>query len=196
MGLRVGIDLDEVIYQFVPEVRIVARAIYGRTFPPPTTWAIWDDWGIEEDEWETLLQQATALGVFVSGDPTPGALTGLTVLKQNDVECVIVTSRWVEPYALKDMATFTGLWMSKYDIDLPVIFTGGNCKGEVCESAGLSILVDDAPEHLMQADGHAVTPIVFDAAWNRLDELSHMQRAHGWSEVVDLIIGAGEGMRV
>ena len=196
MGLRVGVDLDEVIYGFVPELRHIAKALLGRELPVPSTWAIWDDWDIEYDEWSELLQTATSLGVFVSGEPTPGALTGLEVLRQQGVECVIVTSRSVEGFAIEDIGLFTGVWMSKHGVDLPVIFSGDNCKGDVCEQYGLTVLVDDAPEHLMQADGHTVTPIVWDAPWNRLDELEHLERAHSWSELVDLIIGAGEGMRI
>jgi phosphoglycolate phosphatase-like HAD superfamily hydrolase len=97
-SLRVGVDLDGVVFDFVDSLRRHLTATLGRpaeTMPDASTWDFYaDDWGLTLEEFLAHCHEAANAGVlFTTGAPYPGVVDGLQSLLDAGHSVHLVTDR-------------------------------------------------------------------------------------------------------
>lgn len=100
MCLRIGIDLDGVIFDYVT----VLRRQFGFTedeAPDPFKWEIWECWGMSESRFWSEAHAAYDRHLFFRGDAYPGAIEALRELDSLGHTLHIVTAR-THPVAQRD----------------------------------------------------------------------------------------------
>lgn len=105
-------------------------------------------------------------------------------------EITLITSR--EPAA--EAATIKWLKQALPNLDIKLLFaknnvvgTGTKTKGQICKELGISLLIDDNPEHCISALDSGVSAILFgNYGWHH-DAPQHLVRCADWPAVLDYI---------
>lgn len=150
--MRIGIDIDGVLADFVSAFReLVHQHTEVRMPPPSDTWPdVWDFHyaaGVTKEQSNILWNDHIKPGPFLAAlHAYPGAVEALMFLDQlsregNDI--YFVTSR------AGDMAKFyTEQWLNWHGYSRPtVIIAPDNSKGDLAAALKLEVFIDDKPEN-------------------------------------------------
>jgi 5'(3')-deoxyribonucleotidase len=184
MPIRLGMDLDGVIYNFYKE--FCKYAVEFENVNPeiihtkPSRWDFYADWEVSHEEYLRMIERAVVGGhLFVDGEVSEGSVEALAKIKSMNFEIIIITARKVsqdeEINGLVEMVT--QMWLDKNMIphdELVVI----NDKTKY----NLDILVDDNLHNIHDSALIDRRAIVFDAPWN---QGSSYDRVCGWDELVE-----------
>ena len=96
--MRVGFDLDGVLYDFGASVRRYMDSIglnYGwkDDGPEPHTWNFYEYWGMDVKDFVQLCHDGADAGFIFTGDARPGASAAVNIVKRMGHEVVIITDR-------------------------------------------------------------------------------------------------------
>lgn len=185
--LRIGVDIDGVLYPFAEQLRRYAIDVagYHPDLPEATSWHFHrDQWDMSDAEFTDLFQRSVADGaVFAHGDPYPGAREALADLADAGHTIVIVTARHVpgdDDGAL--VRAVTQQWLD----------TEGLCHHQVLYTdakhlVAVDICVDDSVDQYRQLAAAGRNPWLFDRPWNRQAEA---RRIHTHGDFVDVVCAA------
>ena len=184
--MRIVVDMDEVMAQFVAKILRRWNALSGKNFTRDdiTSWRMEEVLGADRlgrtaegliDEW--LAED----GFFEDLDPVPGAVEGVNKLRAHGYDVVFATSI---PEVAVHSYTGKRRWLRKHFPDMSMkdmvaISRKGLIDGDV--------LIDDGPHNIiewMTPMRHDRIAIVFDAPWNRHVDGSGIYRAKTWSDVL------------
>ena len=141
------------------------------------------DWG-EEDVAEFMREGG--LSAFTEAEARKGAREALTRLRKEGHEIIILTARHQAWFGNPTMLSRD--WLEKRKIPFDQIVAEINEKGKYCKEHGISILVDDSPEHLREAMSYGVNTVLavgkhnvefvhefpyFGENWKQIDEAVH-----------------------
>jgi len=117
MNLRIGVDLDDVLYPFVRGLALFIHESTGRPLEelgPATCWEFYErNWGYTENEFLELFEAGVDAGVvFSEGDPLPGSVEAVRALKEAGHSVHIVTDRFVGRRSHAN----TEEWLAKHEI--------------------------------------------------------------------------------
>ncbi|HVT78441.1 MAG TPA: hypothetical protein VHD87_15495 [Acidimicrobiales bacterium] len=183
-GLRIGVDLDGVTYEFEAAFRAWASFRLGRAlhlFPPARRWGWYEDLGIDRARFHALLAEGVEHGrLFAVGDPVPDAVESLRALAECHTIVVITHRNLPGLTAIAEAATHH--WLQTQGIPYAELHLTGD-KAAVATD----IHLDDSPEVIAQMRASGRRAVVFDQPWNR-----HVagERACGWREFVSLVDSA------
>lgn len=115
--MKIGIDLDGVVYDFVGAIRKFVSNRYPHMpllDTGPTCWDFYDvDWGMSLEAFLALCDDSVDNGfVFWDGDPIPGSVEMMRRLKNAGHTLHIVTDR---SYGTKSKIATTA-WLKAYDV--------------------------------------------------------------------------------
>lgn len=166
--MKIGIDVDDVIADFIPEFRRRARAITGKpaTDIEPCDWA-WSNFGMTKEElasvWNALRMEHEFHLLVRPLDNTDM----LSKLHREGHELYFITARFQcegRPAHIQ-----TAEWIrTHYGIEYPVVIVSNN-KAAVASAIGLNYFIDDRAE-TCEAVADAVpncVVVVKDRAHNR-----------------------------
>ncbi len=167
--MRVGIDLDGVLYDFdavlVNHVRMTRPST---AFPYDESPAFWELWGWTRGEFDACATKAVADGVlFWTGDPLPHAREAMETLMAEGHTVDIVTARTYGGYELCSAATRS--WLSTYDIPFTALhFTANKCQLRV------DMFLEDSIGQYDQLRRHGVDAYLLNRRLNyRADDGRH-----------------------
>lgn len=189
---KIGVDMDEVLAQFMP------RFLKFYNLQHQTNFTI--DQIISYDLHHILGGTAKEIiravyNFYESDDfnyiePVPGANQGINKLS-SFYDLIIITSR---PHLLENK---TSDWLDKHfphqfkDLILTNQYThegnSGSKKLAICQRYGVKFLVDDCLDHLVGCHQYDTHGIIFEQPWNRSYTPQKVRRAKNWEEVVGLI---------
>lgn len=179
MSLKIGIDLDEVVYPFVDVFRrwlVEERGIRAaEDCPRPTHWGFFKDWGLTTDTFmEEFVAGIQAGCIFHEGDPIPGSIEGLHELAERGHELIFITARHI-PGAESQARRATLKWLASHDVAL-----SGLCISEDKGALQTDIFLDDAEHNYdsLEADGETM-PVLLTRKWN---EDHPGRRVHRWEQ--------------
>lgn len=161
--LRVGSDMDAVVYAFDRSCAQLIHRMTGRplvTMPPATEWDFWAEWGMSTSEFFAFFEAGVRSGwLFRHGPEIPGAIAALKRLGANH-DLVFVTNRDVFGQGQLTMES-TRFWLAQRGITDPEIVFSADKIG-----LGLDFHLDDSPEVIagMQAAGEPV--VICSRPWN------------------------------
>lgn len=176
--MRLGIDLDGCCYDFHGAMRryLTQRKGYAASeLPEPDRWNVWDCWGLDRQEWQTLFVQGVAEGVlFRQGDTYPDVAWTIDRLRAAGHTIHIVTDRDVHPAA----ASSTTRWLADQAIPYDTL-TFSSDKTVV----PVDVFIEDSPDNARTLEDAGVQVLLMDRPWNRGEHVG--QRVHGWGSVYD-----------
>jgi hypothetical protein len=113
VGLRVGVDLDGVMYPFVDVLRGFVQGQTGRALCKTARYDFYADWGYTEADFMRFYADAVDAGVmFATGEPLPGAVEMVRAVKELGCSVHIVTDRSVGASPQAN----TESWLTRYGI--------------------------------------------------------------------------------
>jgi 5'(3')-deoxyribonucleotidase len=190
--LTIAVDVDDVLFPFVPEIMAHYNGLRGAAFRLEdfSKYHFSEVWGISEEDANGVIASYLAKDV-VHLSPVPGAQEALARLAE-DFRLIVVTAR----NGVYEQPTRKWLDMHFGNLIEDAIFAGNpyDCevyreKGEVCVDLGAALLIDDSPNNLQSALEHEVDALLFGAhQWNQVHSLpATVPRCATWPEVVDYI---------
>lgn len=176
--MKIAIDIDGVVTDFVSTFRQVVREAYDRELRYEDIYVhdLFLVLGVTEERAIELIRKTLSLDLV----PMPGALDGLARLSESH-EVVLVTAR------PPDMMGITAEWLRRHKVPHHGLINlrEGEKHGHGDE---FDVVIDDHLRELVGFVGKAKKLIIFDHPWNRtLNVEGLFYRARGWSEVVRII---------
>lgn len=118
--MRVGFDLDGVLYDFGNSVRAYLDSI-GRPYgfkddaPEPHHWDFYEYWGMDYAEFKSICNDGADAGFVFCGETRPGAVETVKRVKDLGHEVIIITDRQfgTEPKISHDN---TYNWLAQHEI--------------------------------------------------------------------------------
>lgn len=174
--LRIGVDLDGVVANFVDGFREWCRA-NGHTheMPPPDRYNIWEVWGLTRQEWDDSFARACHDGLFYTLTPYDDAVESIRKLKQDGHFIHIITYR-VRP----DVQLDTINWLTKHHVPYDALSFSK-------EKAGfpLDVMLEDTAANVQPVENAGVPCYLIDRPWNR--SYIHPRRVSSWKEFVEIL---------
>lgn len=166
--MRIGVDIDGVLYQWEKTARYMLREVLPNSpykakphmlHEPSTHWG-YIEGAIEPRHWQWLWTHGVARGLFRHGHLYPGVIEAMERLSMLG-KVIIVTHRPAS--AVND--TLAWLAYQQFEIDGVHILTNGETKASVKD---LSWFVDDKPENIADMLGNGYTRcVLMNRMWNR-----------------------------
>lgn len=194
--LRVAVDVDEVLGQFVYSLNCFCKEEYSKDYSVSDYWVyeFAKIWNCSQDHSNHVVHEFFKSDHFNSGIPVmPGAFETLSRLSE-DCELVVVTSRqhviqnitldWIDKH-------FPGLFQEIYFGNHFALSGTSRKKSEICRSIGASVLIDDNPSYAFDCASSGIDVLLYDwrlgYPWSKLNGRSHplITVVQDWQEVED-----------
>jgi hypothetical protein len=157
--LRVGVDIDGVLYDF-------ARSLHqfvcpDAPFQEPLRWEFYLDWGMTEAEFKAAFHAGVDAGViFTYGAPFPRVCDGFRLIKAAGHTIHMVTDRSQGTGGASEAATRS--WLDRYDLPFDSLTFAAD-KTVV----RLDVMVDDKPENYEALTAAGVDTFLLTRRWNQ-----------------------------
>jgi uncharacterized HAD superfamily protein len=192
-GLRLGIDIDGVLYDFCLEFyrfakyrsRMVIRLGLSvpDAFTAPRIWGFYEDWGWTLENFLEVYREAVNHGsIYTTGQPLRGAALGMRRLHAAGAELFVITDRSVGDRELS--VAQTASWLSGYELPYSRLIVERH-KDLAYAEHDISVGVDDAPHHWQELTLSGARVLVPRALYNQ-----HCEGAEfvaGFTGFVDLV---------
>jgi uncharacterized HAD superfamily protein len=184
--LKLGVDMDEVIVDFISAFRQEAEKVCFRSLnPDPGAWDFTHgNWGLTTAQLAETWNRITTTGhwFYLNCDALPGVVKNLPWLIDNH-EVYFITSR-------PETAGFTAqkqTQMSLYDlgVQFPTVIVTYS-KGLIVDALGLDAFVDDKPENLLDVAAHSPDTKLFvmDRSHNQRFAAAGVERVMNFEDFV------------
>jgi uncharacterized HAD superfamily protein len=187
--LRLGLDVDEIIVDFIAAFRQEAEAVLGRSFKlPPDSWAF-NNWKITRKEIHTVWNhiKETDNWFFNNCTTLPFVAENLPWLTENH-EVYFITARI--PTAGFSIQQQTQMHLSEIGVQFPTVLVERN-KGPIAAALKLDAFVDDKIENLIDVDNateYKTKIFLMNQPHNEsFQEPAHWTRVHDFEEFVQHI---------
>jgi hypothetical protein len=157
---KIGVDVDEVITNFVCAFRREAQQVMGRDFPEKSTSWGFEDWGLSKADvakiWAEINRTYNWFSMF-DNEPLPTVADTLPFLTL-DHEVYFITSRRDtrgDPVQVQTQDTLRAL-----GVDCPTVIVT-DVKGPIVAALGLEAFVDDKPANLENIALHSPNTKLF-----------------------------------
>lgn len=183
--LRIGLDIDGVLYPFERVARRILKAVKDVDVPESDGWdAIQRH--VTADDWDWLWTEGLDYGLFRHGVPYAGAQNGIGELKRLG-HVALITAR---PYrAISD----TYAWLLRYGFTTSELRVVQGPKSEVLPHA--DVYIDDAPHVVSDlALNTGADVICFGRPWNAsVRSGGRVVRTEDWREVIEHVRSVKDG---
>lgn len=175
--MKIGIDIDGVISDFVTTFRKVVKDKYGIEFAYEdiTQHDLYKVLGIDKDEAKQLIYETFDHDLGFQA----GAIEGIKELHKHH-EIVLVTARTVKKREL------TERWLSKHAIQYhKLVFLEEGSKHSL-ENEGFDAIIDDHLEEIVNWMGKIPLVLVFNHPWNKSVNIkNNFERVYDWSGILE-----------
>lgn len=173
--MRIGIDLDGPVYDFVASLADFINWATSRPFSelgPATKWDFYKDWGYTFEEYTQFVKYGVELGtVFGSGMPKSGARGAIRTLHAAGHTIHIVTNRAISPRAQE----LTVRWLAKWEIPYDSL-TFSNDKTIV----HTDYFIDDLPANVDALRAVGVQAFLLDCGYK--EQVGHPHLISSWGD--------------
>ena len=188
--MRIGIDLDDVVFEFVRKF----LELYGKKngkkieFEDVYTYDFTKILNVELDEVLIMISKMNEVGKFIELDLCPEVHDSIIQLaEENDI--YFITSRVYREGTMDSlMKYFSGINFELIFSSNPYAKTEGKNKGVICKEFGIDFMVEDSYEHSKDCINEGVSVFLIDKPWNRnYSEYFGMKKVKGWNEIIKTI---------
>jgi uncharacterized HAD superfamily protein len=181
--VKVGLDLDGVVFDFVHGFSLFLHDHYGAPVirsEEATAWYWHADVGLTEAQWHEGFAAFSAGGGFRGLELRPGAWDGVWSLLAAGHEIQYVSARRGAPRA----DTVQALVRNRLP---PGPLRISEHKGRAVRELGLDVFVDDRPANVLEVLRAGARTFVMDLPYNRCDLPAEIVRVAGWRELLERI---------
>lgn len=181
--IRLGLDLDGVIYNFADEFHdhiAKIKRLNPTDLKSATQWSFWRDWEMTDEDYYFELGKAAINGrVFRDGEIYPHALESILKLKEMGFEIVIITARFLSnnPDHMAIIRRNTENWLINNNVPFDELIIDNDKSRH-----SLNILIDDSIDNIESVIMKGNDAYIFDQPWNR--EALHYPRVIGWADLL------------
>lgn len=177
--MRVGIDLDGCVYNFIAALRNyrVSKGIPFESMPEPQSWEMWRDWGMSKEEFSQSMAEAEAVGLFHQGEAYDGAIEALQQLKADGHSLHIITHRW-RPHA----QTSTIGWLAVNEVPYDTLTFAENKGGYPVD-----LCIEDNIDNARAIEACGITCVLMSRPWNESEYW--YPRVSSWPEFLKFCSG-------
>jgi hypothetical protein len=178
---NVAIDLDGVVYPFIPAFKKYCEERMGKELPDATKWSFYEDWGLDELTFMDWLKDAAVNhNIFNCVAPYDGVIESWKTLNELGVHTHFITTRpnysWAQTVA----------WIEHYGlITDELIFTHDKQVLAPFARKGRTVLLEDHVYHYQSARWVGVYPVLQTRPWNA--DYPNAVRVNTFTEFVTLI---------
>ena len=158
----VGIDMDGVVYPFMDAFKKYCTQELGMTeFPNPTKWDFYEDWGIDKEDFNSLLRCAsTTHKLFASEYPMEHVAEGWQMLKDMGLRLHVITARPSTAWSQ------TADWLHDHNL-VPDHLHFTHDKTVLSHVAHKeSAMIDDHVDYYLQLEKSGVLAVLQSQPWN------------------------------
>lgn len=188
--MDIGIDLDEVLAEFVTAFLAYHNTAYGTAFHR-NQMSCYNGWSRTSREETERIHDFFKTPYFEEIVPVNGSQQGTKVLSREH-QLVVITARPTEMYQK------TQQWVKRYfpsqisAVNLTNQFArkSGSAvsKSSLCRDSGISIMIEDSLDQARDCAAIGVQTLLLDCPWNQTSELAPgIQRVYSWDEIVQRI---------
>ena len=185
--MKIGIDLDEVIADFMDALLIFYHKKKQKLHNKNEfkEYKFWPVWGITREEAIKLVDEFHETNKLDDVKPAELAVQEINSLLKNGDELYVITAR---PIRFKQKVED---WI-KYHLKtekIEVIHAGdfhkdqASTKAEICKELGIKIILEDLGETAVQCAESGIKVILFDKPWNKNFSHNNIIRLNNWKEV-------------
>lgn len=185
--MKIGIDIDEVIVEFVKGyIRILEnkgiKAEYEKTF----SCNLWESYSISKEQALEIAEEYYKSEYFNNIEFIEGAKESIETLGKYH-EIYFITSR---PISLKEK---TEEFIEKHfpNSSIILIFSGdlhkanGKSKAEICRENNIQVLIEDSFDYALESANNGIKVILLEKPWNKNSlENEKILRVKNWEEIL------------
>jgi uncharacterized HAD superfamily protein len=186
---KIGIDIDEVVVNFIKNYLEFHKEKYNLNFPIEkiTSYKFWET-GLFEDRDSAirmikLFQESEHFDNLDFIDGFEDAFVFLT----NNFDIFFITSR---PEYLKDKTNNffnTSFLNSVFEIIFSGdFFGGGKTKSEICGELGIKIIIEDNADYALDCAENGIKVFLLDKPWNKnYEKHENIIKVDNWEEILE-----------
>jgi uncharacterized HAD superfamily protein len=190
--MRIGVDLDDVLADFVPALAVYHNEVYGTALTKESFWAyrFWDVLGITQEEAVKRVYDFLRSSQAKEIQSLQGSREAVEMLGREH-ELFVITARD------ESIAEMTMEWLTKHFVDLfsGVYFANHfsttsvpKSKGDICNELGIDVVVDDSSENALDCVTADRRVLLFSAPWNANAQLAeNIERVFAWEDILKKI---------
>ncbi len=190
--MRIGVDIDEVLYPFLRRFLIFYHARTGKEFEMEdfSSYKIWETLGNTKENTLQMFNELFNLDFFYTAHPIDGAQKAINLLSENNTLVAITarpqtifneTSNWVRKYfgnSIKEI-----ICTNEFH------FSSAKKKADFCVEEGIEVLLEDNPLYAFECAERGIKIILFDKPWNHISIHSYLlhrniTRVRSWNDVL------------
>jgi len=189
--LRIGIDVDEVIVEFLEGFLEFYNLRYNGNFKRDDfkTYQFEDTLGGRHEDAVKLVEEFGDTEIFKNLKVVEGSVENIRLLNENH-DLVVLTARHPK------LKTITEDFLKKIfgDIFLEILYTGeafvqdGITKADLCKDKEISFMIDDNAVFSKECADKGVKVFLLDKPWNQNhEEHDNIKKVYNWNEILEKI---------
>jgi len=189
--MKIGIDLDEVVVEFVRGYLEIYNKKYGKnaSFEDIFSYNLWESLNITKEQAIQIADEFYESELFGSIGIIEGAVEAINKLGEKN-EIFFITSR---PNHIKNKTeAFIKKYFSNIKSDLIYSgdFWGGKKKAEICCDLGIDFMVEDHEKYSNEIANCGIKVFLLSKPWNNNTEGSdNLVRVKNWNEILEKLGG-------
>lgn len=185
--MKIGIDIDEVLTEFVRGYLEIYEKKYGKKarFEDIFSYNLWESLNITKEEAIILGDELYESELFRNIETVEGAVNAINFLGEKN-EIFFITSR-PEKIRSKTEEFLKKHFSFKYDLIYSGDFWGGKkTKAEVCSELGVDFMVEDNEKYSKEIANKGIRVFMLDKPWNKSCEpRENLFRVNKWQEILE-----------
>ncbi len=191
--MNIGIDLDEVLADFLPALIEYHNDTYGTSLAREQfgSYRFWETWGGTREEAIQKVYDFHKTPYFENMKPIFGSQEAVKILKQKN-NLAIITSRQ------DDISEATKRWITKHfpNTFSEIYFANhysqngiSKTKKQICDHAGIEVLIEDSQEYALECLDPKRRIVLINCPWNKDYKLpQEIYRVDSWKEIIKSIL--------
>ena len=184
--MKIGIDLDDVVFEFTKTFLDYYYKKYGKEikFEDVKTYYFQDIFDLSLGEVVDLIRDMASKGIVENLPPCDYAKESILNLAK-DHEIIFLTSRIVQQGTLESLKKlFPNIEFRLIYSSNPYANSEGKTKGNICCQEDIDIMIEDTKEHANEIAANGTKVLLLDKPWNQdYQEHPKIIKINHWKEV-------------
>ena len=184
----IATDIDEVLAHCVAQLNRFHNDRYGTscTLEGTSSYHLNEVWGCTAEEAKERIKEFYASQYFRDISPIEESKLVMAYLgSQYPITAITARSVDVKDITQTFMATHYPDIQETYFAQEWAIEGNGNPKGRICRHIGATVMIEDAPEFILDCAREGIPVFMMDRPWNQhIEETEYITRITGLSEMI------------
>lgn len=193
--LRIGIDLDDVVFEFMKTLIDYYNEKTENNFlyEEMHSYNISNILNIEHEEVDNIIKEMTGKDKTLGMDICEFAKESILNLS-NSKEIYFITSRVHRKNTLESLQKhFSDINFELFFSSNPYVNNEGKHKGEICLDLGIDYMIEDSYEHAINCANSGVKCFLIEKPWNvNFEEHGNIIRVKNWREILERLEEIGD----